>query len=75
VFGADAWIGERATIREGVTIGTGAVVGTGATVLRDVAPYTIVAGSPARHIRDRFDPEACDAHDRLVRAPWAQAAQ
>jgi acetyltransferase-like isoleucine patch superfamily enzyme len=44
-------------------------------VLRDVAPYTIVAGSPARHIRDRFDPEACDAHDRLVRAPWAQAAQ
>jgi acetyltransferase-like isoleucine patch superfamily enzyme len=75
VFGADAWIGERATIREGVTIGAGAVVGAGATVLRDVAPYTIVAGSPARHIRDRFDSEACDAHDRLVRAPWVQAAQ
>jgi acetyltransferase-like isoleucine patch superfamily enzyme len=67
VFGADAWIGERVTIREGVTIGAGAVVGSASTVVRDVAPYTIVAGSPARLVRERF--EACERalHDRAVR--------
>jgi acetyltransferase-like isoleucine patch superfamily enzyme len=66
VFGADAWIGERVTIREGVTIGAGAVVGAGSMVVRDVAPYTIVAGTPARLLRERFD--VCDraAHEALV---------
>jgi acetyltransferase-like isoleucine patch superfamily enzyme len=54
VFGADAWIGERVTIREGVTIGAGAVVGSGAMVVHDVAPYTVVAGTPARVLRERF---------------------
>lgn len=67
IFGLDAWIGERVTIREGVTIGAGAVVGSAATVVRDVPPYTIVAGTPARVIRDRFSAEEKDQHDTAVR--------
>jgi len=74
VFGADAWIGERVTIREGVTIGAGAVVGSAATVVRDVAPYTIVAGTPARVVRDRFAAEELALHDGLVRARYQERA-
>jgi len=47
-----AWIGARAIITKGVTIGEGAVVATGAVVTKDVPPYTIVAGNPARVIRE-----------------------
>jgi acetyltransferase-like isoleucine patch superfamily enzyme len=47
------WIGARALICPGVHIGEGAVVGAGAVVTKDVSPYTIVAGNPARYIRDR----------------------
>jgi acetyltransferase-like isoleucine patch superfamily enzyme len=67
IFGADVWVGERVTIREGVTIGAGAVVGSAATVVRDVAPYTIVAGTPARVVRDRFEAEQLALHDAAVR--------
>lgn len=52
-----AWIGMRAMIMPGVTLGEGAVVASGAIVTKDVAPYTIVAGNPARPVRQRF-PEA-----------------
>lgn len=51
----DVWIGFRATILDGVTIGRGGVVASGAVVTKDVPPYTIVAGVPARPIRKRFD--------------------
>jgi acetyltransferase-like isoleucine patch superfamily enzyme len=53
VIGADAWLGVRAIILSGVTIGDGAVVGAGAVVTKDVAPYTIVVGIPARKIGER----------------------
>ncbi|MCE7798523.1 CatB-related O-acetyltransferase [Sphingobium sufflavum] len=53
----DVWIGSYAVLLPGCkAIGRGAVVGAGAIVTHDVAPYTIVAGNPARKIRDRFDP-------------------
>lgn len=54
-IGHDVWIGHGARIRSGVTIGDGAVIGTGAVVVKDVPPYAIVGGVPARVIRYRFD--------------------
>ena len=54
-IGNDVWIGTRATLLEGVTIGDGAVVAAGAVVTRDVPPYAIVGGVPARVIKYRFD--------------------
>ena len=54
VVGSDVWIASNAVILSGVTIGDGAVVGLGAVVLRDVAPYSIVFGNPARVIEKRF---------------------
>jgi acetyltransferase-like isoleucine patch superfamily enzyme len=53
-IGSDVWIGTNATILSGVTIGHGAVVAAGALVNRDVAPYTVVAGNPARELRSRL---------------------
>lgn len=53
-IGHDVWIGARATIPGGVTIGDGSVIACGAVVTKDVAPYTIVGGVPAKPIRARF---------------------
>lgn len=54
IIGNDVWIGERAIILLGVNIGNGAVIGAGAIVTKDVPPYAIVAGVPAKIIRYRF---------------------
>ncbi len=54
VIGNDVWIGHCAIIMPGVTIGNGAVIGAGAVVTKDVAPYSIVAGIPAKVIKMRF---------------------
>jgi acetyltransferase-like isoleucine patch superfamily enzyme len=67
VIGNDVWIGQSATILSGVTIGDGAVIGTLSVVAKDVEPYTIAAGNPARPIRLRFD-EAIVA--RLMKVQW-----
>ena len=62
-----AWLATRATIVAGVRIGRGAVVATGAVVTKDVPPYAIVAGVPARKIKER-NPEACKYE--LAYQPW-----
>lgn len=61
IIGNDVWIGLGAIVKAGVRIGDGAVVGAGSVVTRDVPPYAIWAGAPAREIRKRFD-------DKTVRA-------
>jgi phosphonate metabolism protein (transferase hexapeptide repeat family) len=66
-IGHDAWIGRAAIVLPGRSIGNGAVVGAGAVVTKDVAPYTIVAGNPARVIRRRFSQEIAE---RLTRLSW-----
>lgn len=55
VIGNDVWIGSEAIIMPGVTIGDGAVIGTGALVTKDIEPYAIMGGTPAKLIRKRFD--------------------
>ena len=73
VIGHDVWIGHGATIAAGVTVGNGAVVGAGAVVTRNVAPYTIVVGVPARPLRPRF-PEGVGARmDALAWWDWPHA--
>ena len=66
-IGHDVWIGYGAIIMDGVTIGTGAVVAAAAVVTKDVPPYAIVAGVPARIIRYRFDD---DTIRRLLESRW-----
>ena len=66
-IGHDVWIGFGATIMSGVSIGTGAVVGSHAVVTKDVRPYSIVAGNPARTIKSRF-PESIVV--RLLNSKW-----
>ena len=56
VIGNDVWIGYDAVIMAGVTIGDGAIIGTRAVVVKDVEPYSIVGGIPAKEIRKRFSP-------------------
>ena len=63
-LGDDVWIGQGAYVRAGVSIGAGAIVGARATVVRDVPPYAVVVGTPARVVRLRF-PEA--TVERLLR--------
>lgn len=67
VIGNDVWIGREALILSGVSVGDGAVIGARAVVSKNVAPYSIVAGNPARHVRYRFDPEIIA---RLERVAW-----
>ncbi|ATA96061.1 DapH/DapD/GlmU-related protein (plasmid) [Sinorhizobium meliloti] len=72
-IGHDAWIGHGATVLPGVSVGNGAVIGAGAVVSKDVAPYTIVGGVPAKLIRDRFTARVGEAMDRLAWWDWDHA--
>jgi len=73
-IGHDVWIGHGVTILPGVTVGTGAVIGAGAVVSKDVAPYEIVGGVPARHIRWRFDRPLADALQEIAWWDWSHEA-
>jgi len=64
-IGNDVWIGEGVLIKQGVTIGNGAVIGMGSIVTKDIEPYTIYAGSPARKIRNRFEEEVITELNQL----------
>jgi virginiamycin A acetyltransferase len=68
VIGNDVWIGYNAIIMCGVKIGDGAIIATNATVTKDVEPYTIVGGNPAKEIKKRFSPE--DIQDLLAIKWW-----
>jgi phosphonate metabolism protein (transferase hexapeptide repeat family) len=70
VIGHDVWIGHGVVILPGRTIGTGAVVAAGSIVTKDVAPYTIVAGNPARVIKRRFPEDIADRIERLAWWDW-----
>ena len=67
IIGNDVWIGYEAVIMQGVRIGDGAIIGTRAVVTKDVAPYTVVGGVPAKKIKKRFEPDMVDA---LLRMRW-----
>jgi len=67
VVGNDVWIGYNATIMGGVTIGDGAIIAANATVVKDVAPYSIVGGNPAKEIRKRFCEEEIK---KLLELKW-----
>ena len=67
VIDNDVWIGYEAVILSGVHIGNGAIIGARSLVTRDVPPYTIVGGIPAKPIRKRFDEDVCE---RLLQLKW-----
>ncbi|MBL0372921.1 acetyltransferase [Rhizobium sp. KVB221] len=72
-IGHDVWIGHGATVLPGVRIGNGAIIGAGAVVNRDVEPYTIVGGVPARKIRERFSREIAERFEALAWWDWDHA--
>lgn len=67
IIGNDVWIGYKATIMAGVTIRDGAIIATNSTVIRDVEPYSIVGGNPAKEIKKRFDDETIS---KLLDIKW-----
>lgn len=70
VIGNDVWIGYEAVIMSGVKIGDGAIIGTRAVVTKDVPPYTIVGGDPAKPIRKRFDDSTIEKLEALRWWDW-----
>jgi len=68
--GEDVWIGYGAIVLSGVRIGKGAVIAAGAVVTRDVPDYAVVAGNPARVVKERFDTASCGLHSAALSAWW-----
>ena len=69
-IGNDVWIGAGAKIISGVTVGDGAVIAAGAVVVRDIEPFSIVAGCPARAVKYRFDEGIREALEDLAWWSW-----
>lgn len=72
VIGNDVWIGHGAVVQAGVTVGDGAVIGSSAVVTKDVPPYTIVGGVPAKIIRERFDRKTAAAMEKIAWWNWSR---
>lgn len=72
VIGNDVWVGYGATIMSGVTIGDGAVIASKALVSKDVRPYAVVGGNPAREIRRRFDDATVDRIQAMAWWDWPE---
>lgn len=70
VLGNDVWLGLNVTVMPGVTIGDGAIVAANSTVVKNVEPYSIVGGNPAKLIRMRFEPDMVEALQRLRWWDW-----
>ena len=66
-IGHDVWIGQNVIIKQGIKIGTGSIIGMGSIVTKDIPPYSIYAGNPAKLIRERFDKETID---KLLKIEW-----
>jgi len=69
-IGHDTWIGHNASVMPGVRVGNGAVIGTGAVVTRDVEPYSLVVGVPARPLRLRFDKNIIERLEAMAWWDW-----
>ena len=67
IVGNDVWIGYKAMVMPGVKIGDGAIIASGAIVTRDVEPYSVVGGNPAREVRKRFDEQTIE---NLLEIKW-----
>ena len=73
IIGSDVWIGRGVTILGGVKIGNGAVIAAGSVVVKDVEPYAIVGGNPAKLIKYRFDKETCDKLNQIKWWEWDES--
>lgn len=67
VFEGDNWIGANATILRGVTVGRGAIIAAGAVVTKDVPPYSVCGGVPARCLKMRFDADTLQKHINVLK--------
>lgn len=71
IIGDDVWVGDKVTIVSGITVGTGAILGSNAVITKDVPPYTVVGGVPAKFIKKRFPDETAQ---RLMLTRWWEIA-
>jgi virginiamycin A acetyltransferase len=67
VIGNDVWIGYNSTLMAGITVGDGAIIAANSTVTKDIEPYSIIGGNPAKLIRKRFDD---DTIAKLLELKW-----
>lgn len=70
--GHDVWIGHNATLMPGVSVGNGAVIGSGSVVTKDVAPYSVAVGVPAKPIRQRFEDDVIEKLERMAWWDWSR---
>jgi acetyltransferase-like isoleucine patch superfamily enzyme len=71
----DVWVGARATILKGVTVRRGAIIAAGSVVTREVPPYAVVGGNPAKVIRFRWTPDEILGHERVLYPPGRRLTQ